>query len=44
MGAEVWHRDDFLDKLELAMKHETITGSWKVKFERSTSDETNNLL
>ena len=44
MGAEVWQRDYFLDTLELATKHETITGSWKVKFERGTSDETNNLL
>jgi leucyl/phenylalanyl-tRNA--protein transferase len=44
MGAEVWHRDDFLDTLELAMKQQTISGSWKAKFERSTSRETNNML
>jgi len=44
MGAEVWHRDDFLDTLEQAMKQQTIVGSWKEKFELFANVETNNML
>jgi leucyl/phenylalanyl-tRNA--protein transferase len=42
MGAQVWHRDDFLDSLELAIERPTESGSWKRKFEQWLAATTNN--
>jgi leucyl/phenylalanyl-tRNA--protein transferase len=44
MGAEVWHRDEFLDTLEKAMKQPTILGNWKEKLLPSANTETNNVV
>lgn len=43
MGAEVWHRDDFLDFLEAHMEKPTNIGSWKEPFERWNDARMNNL-
>jgi hypothetical protein len=44
MGAEVWHRDDFLDTLEIAMERPTKKGSWSIQFEQWLGSSTNNNL
>jgi len=44
MGAEVWHRDDFLDTLEMAIQRPTSSGSWSSAFDRFVSSSTNNGL
>jgi leucyl/phenylalanyl-tRNA--protein transferase len=44
MGAEVWHRDDFLDSLELAIKRPTASGSWNDAFSRWQRISTNKEL
>jgi leucyl/phenylalanyl-tRNA--protein transferase len=44
MGAEVWHREDFLDTLEIALKSETTSGDWRYKFNLVSNGETNNPL
>lgn len=44
MGAEVRHRDDFLDTLEIAMEQPTVKGSWSNQFEQWLTKATNNPL
>ena len=44
MGAEVWHRDDFLDSLELAIQRHASTGNWSDAFEQWQRYSTNNVL
>jgi leucyl/phenylalanyl-tRNA--protein transferase len=44
MGAVVWHRDDFLDTLELALKSETMSGVWTYQFNLASTSETNNPM
>jgi leucyl/phenylalanyl-tRNA--protein transferase len=44
MGAEVWHRDDFLDTLEMAIQRPTTSGSWSSAFDHFVSSSTNNGL
>jgi leucyl/phenylalanyl-tRNA--protein transferase len=44
MGAEVWHRNLFLDTLEIAIKRNSLAGSWSEGFEHWLQDETNSCM
>jgi leucyl/phenylalanyl-tRNA--protein transferase len=44
MGAEVWHRDDFLDILEESLENESIVGNWQERFANWCTTSTNNNL
>ena len=44
MGAEVWHRDDFLDILEESLENASIVGNWQERFANWCTTSTNNNL
>jgi leucyl/phenylalanyl-tRNA--protein transferase len=44
MGAEVWHRDLFLDTLEAAIQEPTASGSWKEVFAEWNEHAINNSV
>jgi hypothetical protein len=42
MGAQVWHRDYFLDTLEKAIEAATLADSWTMRFKQWNASQINN--